>query len=206
MQDTAFVTLVSWVIAHGYFILFIATLVEGPFVTAAAGVAAALGYFSLPLIILVSVAGDLVADVAIYAVGYFGGKPFVEQYGHYVGLTSVRMKKLEILLHKNLGKAMIFVKLTPAIPVAGLLMIGSMRAPLKRFAEISLLITFPKSILFALIGFYSGKAYTYLSGSIAIAQYLLFVGVLLIIAVYFINRWAVSYFVKKMNENEEDTL
>ncbi len=200
MTEPTFITLVSWVIAHGYTLFFVASILEGPLVTAAAGVAASLGYFSLPIIILISIAGDLVADTLYYAIGYWGGRKFVERFGIYVGLTIERIKKFESLLHRHLGKTMVFFKLSPVIPVPGILLIGSSRAPLRKFVKTSLIITVPKSILFAFIGFYSGKAYAYLSGTIVKAQYAVFISVLLIFAVYFLYKWGSEYIVEKIKE------
>ena len=200
MTEPTFITLVSWIIAHGYALFFVASILEGPLVTAAAGVAASLGYFSLPIIILISIAGDLVADTLYYAIGYWGGRKFAERFGIYVGLTVERIKKLESLLHRHLGKTMVFFKLSPVIPVPGILLIGSARVPLRKFVKTSLIITVPKSILFAFIGFYSGKAYAYLSGTIVKAQYAVFISVLLIFALYFLYKWGSEYIVEKIKE------
>ena len=170
---TTFVALVHWVITHGYFLFFIAAFLEGPLVTAAAGVAASLGYYSLPIIIVLSVMGDLVADTVYYTIGYWSRKTLITRYGSYVGLTHERMQSLEFMLHRHVGKSMIVIKLSPAIPVPGLIMIGSARVPLKKFVIIALLITLPKSLLFAFIGFYAGHAYARLSTVIASTQQLI---------------------------------
>ncbi len=204
MQDTTFVTLVSWVIAHGYALFFIAAVLEGPLVTAAAGVAASLGVFSLPIVILISIAGDLIADIVYYSIGYWGGRPFVARYGGIFKLTPERITKFESLIHRHLGKTLVFFKLSPVIPVPGILMVGTSRAPLKRFIKISLAITLPKSLLFAFLGFYSGKAYKYLSGSIVKAQYAVFIVTLLIFAVYFLYKWVTSYLANQIDDKNEE--
>ena len=173
MANQTFVTLVHWVIGHGYFLFFIAAFLEGPLVTAAAGVAAALGYYSIVIIIILSVLGDLVADTVYYTIGYWSRKTLITRYGSYVGLTAERVKSLERLLHRHAGKAMIVIKLSPVIPVPGLIMIGSARVPLRKFIRSSLLITLPKSLLFAFMGFFAGRAYGRLSETIASAQTLL---------------------------------
>ena len=183
MANQTFITLVHWVIGHGYFLFFIAAFLEGPLVTAAAGVAAALGYYSIVMIIMLSVLGDLTADIVYYTIGYWSRKTLITRYGTYVGLTQERIKTLEKLLQRHAGKAMIVIKLSPVIPVPGLIMIGSARASLKKFIRSSLLITLPKSLLFAFIGFYAGRAYERLSGTIASAQNLLaFIAVVIFVS------------------------
>lgn len=185
MVNLTFIALVQWVISHGYFLFFIAAVLEGPFVTAAAGVAAALGYYNIYIIILLSVLGDLVADTVYYTIGYWSRKTLITRYGSYVGLTYERVESLERLLHRHAGKALVIIKLSPVIPVPGLIMIGSARIPLKKFICIALLITLPKSILFGLAGFFAGRAYERLSGVIASAQTLIALMTISIVVVYF---------------------
>ena len=185
MPNATFVSLVYWVIGHGYLLFFIATLFEGQLVTAAAGVAAALGYYNLELIILLSMLGDLVTDIAYYTIGYWSRRTLITRYGSYVGLTEERVHFFERQLHRHVGKALLVIKLSPIIPVPGLIMIGSMRVSFKKFIRMSLLITLPKSLLFAFLGFYAGRTYERLSGTISSAQNLLALMALVIVITYF---------------------
>ena len=185
MTNATFIILVHWVIGHGYFLFFVAAVLEGPLVTAAAGVAAALGYYSLEIIILLSVLGELVADIVYHTIGYWGRRTLITRYGFHVGLTKERIRSLERLIHRHVGKALVVIKLSPIIPVPGLIMIGSLRVPIKKFIRISLLITLPKSLLFAFLGFYAGRTYERLSGTISSAQNLLALMVLVIVITYF---------------------
>ena len=183
MEHPFFIALVHWVIAHGYFLFFIMMFFESPLVTAAAGVAAALGYYSLTVIIILSILGDFMADLVYYTIGYWSRRTLITRYGHYVGLTQERMHSLERLLHRHAAKALIIIKLSPIIPIPGLIMIGSVRVPVKQFIITSLLITLPRSLVFALMGFYVGKAYERLSGVISNSMSL----VTFIMAVVFIT-------------------
>jgi len=203
MGTTTFATLVTWVILHGYFLFYIATFLEGPLVTAAAGVAAALGYFSFPLIILISVLGDLTADVVYYSIGYLGSKTIVPRYGSRIGLTKERIERIEKFLKRHVGKTMIAVKLSPIIPIPGLIVIGSAKVPLKKFVVLSLLITLPKSLLFGLIGFLSGRAYEKLSATVTNGQLMLFGVAILVVLVYLAYTKLASLLSKKLDDNEK---
>ena len=68
---TSFASAFSWVIAHGYPLMFVAMLIEGPIVTAAATFAVVFGYFNISMIFVLSILGDIVADVIYYIIGYF---------------------------------------------------------------------------------------------------------------------------------------
>ncbi len=200
---TTFAVLVTWVIAHGYFLFFIAAFLEGPLVTAAAGVAAALGYYSLPVIIFLSVMGDLTADVVYYTIGYVGRRALINRYGQYIGLTKERVERLERFLKRNVGKTMLVVKLSPVIPVPGIIVIGSSRVSIKRFAIISLLITVPKSLIFAFLGFYSGRAYEHLSTTITNGQLIFFGVVVVVVAAYLGYKKLATYISNKLEHNKK---
>ncbi len=80
LHSLTFSAATQWVLMHGYWVIFLAMLIEGPVVTAAAAFAVALGYFNLWAIFGLSLAGDLVADIIYYAIGYWGRITVVERF------------------------------------------------------------------------------------------------------------------------------
>ncbi|KKP64926.1 MAG: hypothetical protein UR62_C0003G0005 [Candidatus Nomurabacteria bacterium GW2011_GWF2_35_12] len=199
MLALTFTDLVSWIIAHGYFIFFFTALVEGPLVTTAAGVAAALGYYNIIIIVLIAIAGDLTADVIYYFIGYHSRILVIEHYGHRFGITRERIEKIEKMIHTNFRKTMLVIKLSPIIPIPGLIAIGASRVPLQKFIEISLLITMPRSLLFAFLGFYSGKAYAYLGNTITNGSYIMGGLILVIVVIYLIYQKITSNIAREAN-------
>lgn len=197
MPALTLTALVPWIISHGYFLFFLVALIEGPLVTTAAGVAAALGYYSILIIILIAIAGDLTADVVYYFIGYHSRSLILERYGHHFGLTKERMEKIGKTVHTHFAKTMIIIKISPLIPVPGLIAIGASRAPLRKFIGMSLLVTVPKALLFALLGFYSGKAYTYLDSTITSGTYAAGGLILIIVVIYLIYKKITSNISKK---------
>jgi len=199
MLVPTFTDLVPWIIAHGYFIFFFTALIEGPLVTTAAGVVAAFGYYNIVIIILIAIAGDLTADVIYYFIGYHSRILVIERYGHRFGITKERIEKIEKMVHKNFKKTMFIVKVSPIIPIPGLIAIGASRVSLRKFIEMSLLVTVPKSSLFALLGFYSGKAYAHLGSSITNGSYIIGGLILVIILVYFIYQKITSRITREVD-------
>jgi membrane protein DedA with SNARE-associated domain len=163
--------------------MLIAMLIEGPIITAAAAFAVALGYFDLTAVFLLSLAGDLLADVAYYGIGWVGRKQLAERWGHRVGLTTERMQHMEKLLEQHTVKTILILKLTPVLPTPGLILVGALRIPIRKFTLISLLITLPKTIFFMLLGFYSG--YFFHSNNVLVthASWTLFGGAVLLIVI-----------------------
>jgi membrane protein DedA with SNARE-associated domain len=150
----------QWIAGNGYTFLFILMLVEGPVVTAAAAFAAALGYLNIWAVLILSVLGNLIPDAIYYAIGYWGREQFIEKYGRYVRLTPVRVKKIEMFIEQHAGKSLVAIKLIPLLATPGLIVAGLSRMDIKRFAFWSLIVTLPSSLLYLLVGYYSGAAYT----------------------------------------------
>jgi membrane protein DedA with SNARE-associated domain len=153
--DAAF----AWVIAHGYLLMFLIMMAEGPIITAAAAFAAALGYFDIWIVFFLSVMGDWVTDIGFYYLGYYGRKGLINRFGRYIGLPEERMAKLEDLTRRHQVKAMVITKMSPFIAFPGLMLMGAIKMPIKKFALYTLLIILPYCIFFAGIGYYFGRAY-----------------------------------------------
>jgi membrane protein DedA with SNARE-associated domain len=147
-----------------------------------------LGHFNIFFIILIAIAGDLTADVIYYFIGYQSRSTIIESHGHRFGLTRSRMEKIEHLVQHHFKKTMVVIKLSPFLPVPGLIAIGASRVSLRRFVEMSLIITAPKAIFFALLGFYSGKTYMYLTQTVTNGSYIAGGLVLLIALIYIAYR------------------
>ena len=165
--------------------MFIAMFVEGPVVTAAAAFAAALGYFSLITVLVLSISADLVGDSLCYWIGYFGRVRVVEKYGHKIGLTTQRIERIEHLIKTHPKKTMLAIKLAPFLPPFGLAMIGTTRMRFTQYALISFLITLPKAIIFMALGYFFGKAYETISHYIENGEYFIIIGLVIIIIIYY---------------------
>lgn len=200
MNKSDFSILVPWVIAHGYLIFFIAALIEGPFVTAAGGVAAALGYYNIYLIMLLAIAGDIGGDILYYGLGYNFSKLVRSGKLQFLGITYNRVGRIEKILHEQTIRAVMFVKLAPFIGPPGLIILGSVRAPIKKFTKAALIIAVPKSLLFALLGYYSAAAYIYLDKTIARGQYALAIIIGVALLIYLLYKKVVSVMAKELEK------
>ncbi len=186
MAAAPFTHLVYWVIAHGYFIFFLAALIEGPLVTAAAGIAAGMGYFNIAFIILIGIGGDIGADIIYYAIGYTSRNTVQMRWSRYIGLSEKRVEKIEKLLHEHTAKTVLLVKLSPIVCIPGLIIIGRSRVPLRKFFTPALALSVPKTAFFALVGFFSGKAYESAVKVVSNSQYVMLGLVIAVILVYIV--------------------
>jgi membrane protein DedA with SNARE-associated domain len=78
-------------------------------VVPAAGALAATGHLSSVFLVgLVATVAEVVGAGILYAIGYFGGRPFVASYGKYVGLS---LHKLDMAhgFYEKYGTPMVFI-------------------------------------------------------------------------------------------------
>ncbi len=177
--------LLQLAIAHGYSLMFLVMLIEGPAITSAGAFAAKLGYFNIYLVFLLSILGNLIPDILFYAVGYWGRGRLVDRFGHYFKLDKNKIKHLETLMEHHAGKTLFVVKMLPFMAVPGLMAAGLVKMPLKKYITLSTIIILPTSLVFLLIGYYAGAAYNVWSRNITNASYLLGgIAMLFIIASY----------------------
>ena len=175
----------GWVIVHGYPLMFLAMLIEGPIVTAAASFGAAFGYFNIFIVFILSILGDVMADVIYYAVGYSGRIMVVQKFGRRFGLTEERIRKVEALLNSHPNKTLIALKLTPILPTPGLMIVGTSRMPLNKFITICSLVILPKTIFFVLIGYYFGATYSIILRKFEQGKLILVIIIVLILGIYY---------------------
>lgn len=184
-----FIDVFTLIQVHGYWVLMLATLIEGPVATAAGAFAASIGALNLGIVILISFAGDIIADSVYFFVGRFGRKPVIDKHGHKFGLNPRRMKKIEYLLKNHFLKTLAVIKLTPMLAPPGIMLIGASKFSFRKLLLNSLVIIIPASLFFALAGYYLGLAFDSFFKYFKIARELLLVLVIVIIIIaYFLEK------------------
>ena len=186
----------QWAISNGYWIMFLAMLVEGPIITAAGAFAAALGAFNIWIVLLLSIVGNLVPDVIYYAIGYWGRQELIDKYGHYFRLSKERITQIEDMAKNHAWKALSLIKLTSVLATPGLIIVGAVRMPIKKYTWICLAITLPSSLFFLVIGYYFGGLYATIARDIHYAEYFALVAIPVFIVLFIfwgkISRWIVE--------------
>ena len=201
--NASFASVLQWVLHNSYPIIFLGMVVEGPTIIAATSFAATLGYFSLQAIFILAVLGDLAGDFIWYSLGYFARRTVIEKYSRFFGASNARMEKIKYLIEEHPKKILLAIKLSPLMPVPGLIVVGSSKMSLKKFVPIISLIILPKTILFMSVGYFFGRFYdkisTYLNGSLY-ALGLIFLAIFLI--QYFYKKGA-DLASKELEENNK---
>lgn len=154
-----FATILHWLTHHSYPVMLLGMIVEGPIITSAAAFATTLGYFNLAIIFGLAIMGDVIGDLLAYSIGYIGRITVVRKFGNRFGISEEKMEKLKHLFEKHPGKILLAIKLSPFLPVPGIITIGSTHLPFKKFILIDALIILPKTLIFVLLGYFFGHAY-----------------------------------------------
>ena len=197
MHNATIATLVPWLIAHGYAVFFIAALIEGSLVSTAAGVVAALGFFNIFTVIFISLMGDVVGDLIYYGIGYKIKNSLNSKFLKYLGVTEERVQKTRELLHTHVNKSLILIKLSPFLGPPGLLIVGAVHVPFKKYFKTIVTISLIKALFFSLLGYFSGVAYLTLSKTVSSAERIIVPITIFIFLVYFLYKLITDRIVKK---------
>lgn len=145
--------------AHGLWITFLLTVIEGPIVTITAGALAGKGLLPAPMVLLVACLGDLVGDIILYTIGR--ASPRLTRHLAGARVSSVRLgaDKLRNIMHGQAWQILVLGKLTHVLGFAVILAAGVARVPFGLFVVISTLATLPKVAILCAVGYIFGQAF-----------------------------------------------
>jgi membrane-associated protein len=173
---------------HGYAILLLIMILEGPIVTYVAAFAASLGVFDIYYVFILSLLGNLLGDLVAFSVGRIGNKVVIEKYlSHWLKVE--KKDRIRNYLKNNPGKAIAVIKLTPPLPVPGLILAGASDVSLRTFLIYSSIVSVSYSLSVTLLGFYSGVAFGTISKYVKYIEFTVGGAVLLIIGIYFLIKY-----------------
>lgn len=179
----------DWIIAHGYILMFLLMMIEGPVITAAGAFVAALGLFNIWIVLILSIFGNLIPDIIFYSIGYFGREKFINKYQKYLGLKKGNIEYLENMINTHAIKSLVLIKLVPFLATPGLIMVGLTKMDIKKYIKWSLIITVPSSLIYLIIGYYFGTAYDKIEHYMNIGGYL--------IVTFLILFFIIMHYIKK---------
>lgn len=152
MPHAFLIRVVPLIAQYGYAVLLPIAVVEGPTVAAITGALVALGQFDPIVSCLLLVAADLVGDALYYGLGRYGHGPLSNWISKRLNITPERLIPLAKRFHANDWKLIMLGK-TQALGGIILYFAGAHRMSFARYMVLNLIGTFPKVILFELIGF-----------------------------------------------------
>ena len=196
--------ILEWLIRHGYLLMFLVMLIEGPAVTAIGALGAALGHFNVFIVFVLSFFANFLPDVLYYSLGHWGGQWVLDRFGARIGIPINRRERAGVFITNHLGKWLLFIKTIPFISPPGLAVMGALGVSIKRFIWWDVAIVALTSAFFAAVGYYSGQGYGFLQRAFGYgALWLAGFFILFLLMTFLYNRIA-QRFTRRMRQYTDE--
>jgi membrane protein DedA with SNARE-associated domain len=108
--------------------------------------------WNLALVTLAGTIGATVGALIAYAIGYFGGRPIIERWGRYIGISEADIDRAELFFERHGAKAAFFGRMVPVIRSLVSFAAGIARMPLGPFVLFTALGSLPFTFVLAFAG------------------------------------------------------
>ena len=159
----------------GYPLMLILMILEGPIATIISSFLSSLGYFNVAAVFGLSVAGDVIGDIILYYIGYFGGRKILPRVQKFLKISDEVREKLESQFHRNSERIIFYVKSTTGLSYITFITAGTLRMSLAKFVKNSVLGGFVWSGFLVAIGYFFGYAADRISEYIQYAGFVIFI-------------------------------
>ncbi len=136
-------------------------------------------YIALP-----AAAGVTIGSLVIYGIVYQVGRPFVDRWGKYIGLSWNEIEKTEKKYSKNnLMDLSIFT--TRALPIVPSVVIsafcGFVKYDIKRYVTVTFLGTLVRAFILGFTAWQFGNFYRQIESELAISEELVIIGLIIVV-------------------------
>ncbi|MEP0815051.1 MAG: DedA family protein [bacterium] len=145
------------------------------------------GEFSMWPVVFAGAVGNLLGSLASYAIGYYGGRPFLEKYGRWLFIKEHELAVADRFFNRYGEATVFFTRNLPIIRTFISLPAGISRMNLWRFSVLSFIGCIPWCWLLTFAGFKAGENWDKLGKYFHFADYIV-AAVLVGLIVY----WAVK--------------
>lgn len=156
--------------SYGYIGMFFAMILEAfiivipsELILATSGILASQKIFTFPLAFLTGLFGSVFCAIVLYAMGYYGGRPFVEKYGKYFFMKKEDLEKADLWFSKYGMLAAFFGRNFPIVRTLISIPIGLTRLSFIKFVFYTTLGSIPWTYAFVYVGYHLGENWTVLS-------------------------------------------
>jgi len=164
----------------GYPLMLVLMTVEGPIATLISAFLASLGYFNIGIVFVLSVLGDVIGDIILYYIGFFGGLRILSKAEKFLKIKESVVEKLREKFHANGAKIIFYVKATTGLCWITFILAGTARMKISKFVKYSVLGGLVWSSLLVITGYFFGYAADKISEYIKYAGYFIFIGAILV--------------------------
>lgn len=160
----------------GYPTMLFLMIVEGPIVTIISAFLSSLGYFNVFIVFGLSVLGDVLGDIVLYFIGYFGGHKILLKAEKFLKIKESVIEKLREKFHTSGAKIIFYVKATTGLCYITFILAGTSRMKISKFVKYSILGGLVWSSFLVVVGYFFGYAAEKISAYIEYAGIIIFAG------------------------------
>lgn len=161
---------------YGYVAIIIGTLLEGETILVLAGIAAKLGYFKLPWVMVCAFCGTLAGDQFFFLLGRRRGQSFLEKHP----LWQPKVDKISRIMERHRIPVILGFRFLYGLRIVTPVVIGMSRIPKVEFLILNIISAALWAIVISLLGYAFGHALEYLLGDIRHYEKAIFGGILLL--------------------------
>jgi membrane protein DedA with SNARE-associated domain len=188
--------LLQMIMSLGYLGIALALMIEiipSELVLAYGGFLITQGELNFYGVVLAGIIGGTFAQLFLYWMGLFGGRPFLEKYGKYLLLRKHHLDLSERWFNKYGSSVIFFARFIPVVRHAISIPAGIAKMSTVRFTFFTVLAIIPWSVLFIFIGQKLGENWTHIKSVAApyveIATIVIVVGVILVLVWKYTRRF-----------------
>lgn len=167
MESSVLSLVLEYFQLYGYYFLFfilllentvlVGLLVPGETVLLAASFLSYRGSFDLQKVLIIAVLGATLGNNIGYLIGRLGGRPLVERFGTYFGISSRTIKSAEDYFEKHGGKTVFIGRFASGVRVFVSLLAGASHMNYARFFIYTLVAVVAWTIIIGTVGFLFGS-------------------------------------------------
>lgn len=160
----------------GYPAMLFFMTIEGPIVTIIAAFLASLGYFNVFIVFGLSVLGDVLGDIVLYFIGYFGGHRALLKAEKFLKIKESVVEKLREKFRTSGARIIFYVKATTGLCYITFILAGAVRMKMSKFVKYSVLGGLIWSSFLVIVGYFFGYAAERINEYIKYAGIIIFAG------------------------------
>lgn len=164
----------------GYPVMLLLMVLEGPIVTIISAFLSSLGYFNIFIVFGLSVSGDVIGDIILYYIGYFGGQKILAKVERFLKIGQPTVEKLKRKFNENSGKIIFYVKSTTGLSYITFITAGTLQMNFSKFVTFSILGGLVWSFFLVTMGYFFGYAAAQISQYIKYAGIIIFLGAVIL--------------------------
>lgn len=184
--------LFEWIQNLGYFGIMLGLMIEvipSEIVLAYGGYLVYGGHINYVGAVFFGVVGGVIAQVFVYWIGRYGGRPILEKFGKYIFIHKKQIDKSEEWFLKY-GPGVIFTaRFIPVVRHAISIPAGMAKMPLSKFVTLTTLAVIPWSMLFVYLGMVLGEQWENIDEKAGPYIIPILLGALAIMIVYLLIKW-----------------